>query len=317
MLILFCVVGGVGLDRLQAQNVTEVPMMQTVPSTYNSLFGRGTLGAPLAVTVDRAGNLYIADTENAVVRRVDALTGNMSTVAGGSPSGCPGQTDSFGDGCPANDAAIYPEGLALDQAGNLYVADGFRSLVRRVDAASGIISIFAGGGTGCSGQTDSFGDGCPATSAQLSRWSDGILAGIVVDGAGNVYIADSNNGLVRKVSSQTGIITIAAGIGLQSEAYCQGETDIAGDGCPATRASVLGIQAGWHWTVPATSTSPRPAGFGRWTPAGSSIPSRVLITTLSSTVETAVQPPAPDSALSVAWLWTASEICTSPTDMTM
>ena len=242
MLILFGVVSGVGSGRLQAQNVTIAPMIQTVPSTVNRIFGTGVLRAPLGVAVDNIGNLYIADTENGVVRRVDAVTGAMSSVAGGDPGSCPnccpGQTDSFGDGCPANDAMIYPQGLVLDQAGNLYIADAFHNLVRKVNAATGIISIFAGGGTGCPGQTDSFGDGCPATSAQLSIWPNGVLAGLVVDGAGNVYISDFSNGLVRKVNSQTGIITIAAGGGQlrTGDVYCSGETDGYGDGCPATQA---------------------------------------------------------------------------------
>ncbi|MHC5112213.1 MAG: PKD domain-containing protein, partial [Planctomycetota bacterium] len=134
-----------------------------VPATSTSLY------FPNWVAVDGAGNLYIADHYNHRIRRVDAVTGTTSTIAG---NGVPGYS---GDGGPATSASLnYPHSVAVDDAGNLYIADHYNHRVRRVDAASSIISTVAGNGVlGYSG------DGGPATSASLNR-----PIGVVVDGAG-------------------------------------------------------------------------------------------------------------------------------------
>ncbi|HEY6344320.1 MAG TPA: NHL repeat-containing protein [Bryobacteraceae bacterium] len=166
---------------------------------------------PLRVAVDGAGNLYIAG--GGRVRKV-SLEGTISTVAG---NGSPGYS---GDGGPATSAQIGAGSVAVDGAGNLYIAD---SRVRRVSPA-GIITTVAGNGTfGFSG------DGGPATSAQI------FPSSVAVDGAGNLYIADSQNNRVRKVSP-AGIITTVAGSGTPPP---RGRyTSYSGDGGPATSAEL-------------------------------------------------------------------------------
>jgi len=199
------------------------------------------LDGSVGVAVDGAGNLYIAEEVNERVRKVTAATGIITTVAGNGSSAtvtCTGYTDSAGDGCAATSAQLDdPVGVAVDGAGNLYIADGFNYRIRKVTAATGIITTVAGNGSNatvtCSGYTDSAGDGCAATSAQIN-----FPAGVAVDGAGNLYIADENNFRIRKVTAGTGIITTVAGNGSSATVTCSGYTDSAGDGCVATSAEV-------------------------------------------------------------------------------
>ncbi len=144
------------------------------PATSASLF------YPAGVAVDGTGNLYIADSYNCRVRKVSG--GTIGTVAGN------GLCDHSGDGGPATSASLfYPQDVALDSAGNLYITEGCR--VRKV--SGGTISTVAG--SGCFGIAD--GDGGPATSAYLYD-----PRGVAVDGTGNLYIADSSNCRVRQVS---------------------------------------------------------------------------------------------------------------------
>jgi sugar lactone lactonase YvrE len=155
------------------------------------------LRSAAGVAVDNAGNVYIADQLGGVVRMVNTQ-GIISTVAGG------GGFTSSGDGGPATKAGIAngPLSVAVDNQGNLYIAEGGGARVRKVNSA-GIISTFAGNGTnGFSG------DGGPAINAQFAD-----LRGIVTDNAGNVYISDYDNFRVRKVDA-SGIITTIAGAGL-------------------------------------------------------------------------------------------------------
>jgi len=193
------------------------------------------------VAVDAADNVYIADKWNRRVRKVSALTGIISTVAGCNCSG-------GGNGYPATSTNLHLVGdVAVDGSGNFYLTDlitdqGF-SFVLKVTASTGLVSTLAGGGHGCTGQTDSVGDGCPATSARLAP----NAAFIALDGAGNLYISDT--GRVRAVNTGTAAVTIA-GVVIQpgyiatvaggATAICSGHTDSVGDGCPATSALLNG-----------------------------------------------------------------------------
>ncbi len=151
-----------------------------------------TLDTPIGVAVDASGNVYIADTDNRRVRRVDT-SGNIAAFAG---TGTAGNT---GDGGAATSATLTgPRGVAADASGNVYIADTSHHRVRRVNT-SGNIAAFAG--TGTSGNT---GDGAAATSATLSN-----PRGVAVDSAGNVYIADTGNHRIRKVDTSGNIANVA------------------------------------------------------------------------------------------------------------
>jgi sugar lactone lactonase YvrE len=148
------------------------------------------LNGPGGVTVDAAGDIYIADSGNQRIRKVNA-SGIITTVAGGNAPwfDYEGFAGGFsGDGGPATSAELnYPLATAVDAAGNLYIADPGNNRVREVDAR-GIITTVAGNGTpGYSG------DGGPATEAALS------CSGIAMDGAGNIFIADAGNNAIRRL----------------------------------------------------------------------------------------------------------------------
>jgi trimeric autotransporter adhesin len=195
------------------------------PATAAQLF------RPLGVAVDAAGNLYIADTLNMVVRKVDAATGIVHTVAGNTAlttynGGFPFGSYS-GDGGPATSAGLdQPSGVAVDQAGNIYIADSVFTIVRKVTVATGIITTVAGNGkfTGL-GATN--GDGGLATSATVD------VSAIALDSAGNIYVAGLS--AVRKVSSADGVITTVAG-----DPNLSINITGKGDGGPATAAAIGG-----------------------------------------------------------------------------
>jgi sugar lactone lactonase YvrE len=166
---------------------------------------------PWGVAVDGAGNLFIADTLNHCIREV-SVSGVITTVAGTGTYGYDG------DGGAATSAQLwFPQGVAVDAAGNLFIADTYNNRIREV-SASGVITTVAG--TGTSGYS---GDGGPATSAQLAHPS-----GVAVDGAGNLFIVDTDNHRIRKVST-LGVITTVAG---------NGSLGYSGDNGPATSANL-------------------------------------------------------------------------------
>lgn len=149
------------------------------------------LNDPIEVGVDGVGNVYFVDFSNYRVRKVDATTGIITTIAG---TGVKGYS---GDGGLATAAQIERcIGLDVDDAGNVYFADAHR--VRKIDATTGIITTIAG--TGIRGYS---GDGGLATAAQIDWPND-----VALDSAGNIYIADQDR-VVRKVDAKTGIITTA------------------------------------------------------------------------------------------------------------
>lgn len=159
--------------------------------------------APGGITVDAAGNIYIADTGNNRIREIKASTGLITTIAGGgaTPGTCSGSKDSMGDGCVATSATLNaPYGVAFDPTGNMYIPDSGDNLVRVVNGTN-VIDIYAGDGTaGYSG------DGSAATSAELYS-----PLGVACDAAGNLYIADARNYVIRKVSARTHDIYTVAG----------------------------------------------------------------------------------------------------------
>lgn len=172
------------------------------------------LSNPGAVCTDASGNVYISDGGNNVIRKVDATTHKISTIAG---TGLSGYT---GDGGLATAADLArPAALAIDASGNIFFVDMDNSVVRKITASTGKISTVAGNNTvGCSG------DGGSAKSAELS----GPTA-IAVNAAGDLFIMDLGCNTLRKVKASTGIITTIAGNSFLVGAY-------SGDGGPAVNA---------------------------------------------------------------------------------
>jgi RHS repeat-associated protein len=151
------------------------------------------LDDPESVLVDPAGNIYVG--ERTRIRRIDRATGRISTIAGD-----PAQWGFRGDRGPATQALLNgPRGLAMDSSGNLYFADAYNHRIRRIDTA-GMITTVAG--TGISGYN---GDGIAATTARLSFPWD-----VALDFQGNLYIADSDNHRVRKVTPSGTIVTVGS-----------------------------------------------------------------------------------------------------------
>jgi N-acetylneuraminic acid mutarotase len=169
------------------------------------------LNSPYGVTLDAAGNLYIADLGNQRIRKVSPI-GIITTVAGNGASGY------SGDNGPAISAELFdPAGVAVDTSGSLYIADLGNQRIRKV-SPSGIVTTVAGNGNiGYSG------DNAPAASAELDN-----PTGVALDASGNLYITDEGNQRIRMVS-QSGIITTVAGNGIQG---------YSGDNGPSTGAEL-------------------------------------------------------------------------------
>jgi predicted secreted protein len=179
------------------------------PATASSIF------LPSGVAVDAAGNIYIADSNNNRIRKVNGATGIISTIAGN------GTVGSAGDGGLAVNASLNtPSSVVLDPAGDVFFSDFGNNVVRRIDAFSGMITTVAGviGTHGYSG------DKGLASVATL----DGPN-GVSFDANGNLYITDTGNNVIRFVSAQTGVITTVAGIG---------QPGFGGDNGPATEATL-------------------------------------------------------------------------------
>jgi len=154
---------------------------------------------PVGLATDAAGNVYFADYYNQRVRKVTVATGIITTVAGSGVAGF------LGDGGIATAAQLYyPTAVAVDGAGNVYIADSNNNRIRRVAAATSVITTIAGTGTAGVG-----GDGGPASAAQLNS-----PIGVAVDAGGNIYIADTQNHRIRKITAATGVISTFAGSGV-------------------------------------------------------------------------------------------------------
>jgi sugar lactone lactonase YvrE len=174
------------------------------------------LDTPQHITVDASGNLYISDQGNQRVRRVDAKTGMITTVAGSGPVGL-GKGSYSGDGGPATAATLSnPQSIAIDGAGNLYISDNRNALVRRV-SPDGIITTVAGGGK------NPVTEGAEAVSVTLGRPRN-----LAVDGQDNLFIWDGTLNRVLKMRPD-GKLSYYAG---------NGTAGFSGDGGPATAAQL-------------------------------------------------------------------------------
>lgn len=192
-------------DRIRRIDVRTGVITTVAGSGVRGFSGDGGLATraefyrPHVVEIDPDGNLVIGDSFNQRIRRVDAKTGIVRTIAGN------GELGSSGDGGPATEASFsYFGDIVFDPSGVLLVSGLHSNRVRRIDLRTGIIHALAGAG----GEESFGGDGGPALGAKFNR-----IGGLAVDEIGNLYIADSRNNRVRRVDARTGIVTTIAGIG--------------------------------------------------------------------------------------------------------
>jgi hypothetical protein len=177
------------------------------------------MSEPFMCAFDAQGHLYVAEATNHCIRRIDQATGVITTVAGTGVAGY------AGDGGPATRATLnQPYSLQIDTNGDIYIVDRLNAVIRKVEAATGIITTVVG-----TGEPGTGGDGGPGTRAQLREPNDCFL-----DGRGGLLIADVQDQRIRRLDLHTGIIITFAGTGDKAR---------AGDGGPATAASILGARA--------------------------------------------------------------------------
>ncbi len=173
------------------------------------------LAGPSGLCLDRLGDLYIADWGNQKIRKVNLATGIITTVAGNGTIGYSGD-----NGLATSAELSGPVSVSTDTFGNVFVADEYNSAIRKIEISTGIITTIAGNGSwGYSG------DNGPATNALLDEPS-----GIYIDGQNNIYFSEYENGVIRRISGITGIITTVAGNGSQG---------FSGDNGLATHAELI------------------------------------------------------------------------------
>ena len=204
---------GTLLGSILVTGVGLGPLQEITPGNITTVAGDGGLAymgdgmaathasfaVPLGVAVDASGNLYISDTGNNRIRRIDANSEEVSTIAGDGVSGL------NGDGGPSILSEVSsPSAIALDGAGNLFFADTGNDVIRRIDRLSGLITSVVG----TLGKPGYSGDGSAASSARLSAPS-----AFAFDASGNMVVADTGNNVIRKVDAATGVITTIAGTG--------------------------------------------------------------------------------------------------------
>jgi len=197
------------------------------------------LNMPFHCDFDRAGNLYIADSDNNRIRKVDVKTGLIATVAGNGQKGS-GDQSSRGDGGSAIKAAVsIPYAVAVDANGDLYIVEQKTTFVRKVDGKTGIITTVAG-----TGKPGFSGDGGKGNEAQLREPNDCCL-----DGKGGLLIADVQDWRIRRLDLRTGILSTFAGTGRPKDfgpAFklgVQWDRKTLGDGGKATEAIIVGARA--------------------------------------------------------------------------
>jgi hypothetical protein len=216
-----------------------------------------TLNGPKAVAIGTDGSVYIADTGNNVIRKVSA-NGIITLFAGGGTvctavsQYTPGATDAIGDGCLATQATFSaPSGLATDAFGSLYVADTGNNLIRQI-GSTGFVTVLAGGGTVCSSNVDSNGDGCPAAQTIFSA-----PTGLVYDPTGqNIIVADTGHSIVRKIYLST---TFTNTSGVASNIQVNPVTLIAGNGQAGTSVDQNNVATASQLSFP-TGVAISPAG---------------------------------------------------------
>ncbi len=230
--ITFMVLGCANIPRGQgggsssSQSSSLEPFMFTIAGTLGSSGTNGDgdfatnaqLKNPQGVYLDSVGNIYIADTQNHAIRKINVTNSKINTVAG-----ILGKVGTTGDGGLATSAKLnYPANVYIDLAGNIFITDAWNHAIRKVNASDGKINTVAG----ILGSNGSSGDGGLAINADLY-----FPTGVFIDSAENIFIADAGNNAIRKVSTDGNINTIAGILGVSG---------ITGDGGSATTARLNG-----------------------------------------------------------------------------
>ncbi len=179
------------------------------------------VGSPVSVALDRAGDVYISDAYSNQIFKISS--GTLTLVAGNGTSGYSGD-----GGAPTSAALNEPEGIFVDGSGNIFIADSGNNVIREVAASTGNIATVAGNFTLGGGYS---GDGSAATSAQLND-----PFGVFADASGNIFIADTDNNVIREVSASSGNISTVAGNFKAGSGY-------TGDNGPATSARLAAPQS--------------------------------------------------------------------------
>jgi uncharacterized protein (TIGR03437 family) len=215
--------GGMAVDasgNLYVSDTNNFRILKVSGGAITTVVGPGGLSAypslyqPAGIALDAAGDLFIADFGNDQIREVKSGSTNVITVAGSGSGGY------YGDGAAATSAALYgPSSVAVDSAGNVFLADSLNNVIREVTASNGYITTVAGVQT----LPGFYGDGGPAISAGLDN-----PTGVFVDGSGNIFIADRGNNRIRKFTVGGSITTVAGNGG-------EGHLGIPG---PATSAEL-------------------------------------------------------------------------------
>ena len=202
------------LRRVDAKTklITTIAGIRKNVFTGDGLASQTGLARPGGLAFDREGRLMIADTMNGRLRRLDFKSGRIETLAGNGDMAFNGRP-----GKALETAMAWPNAPRVDRAGNLWFCATGNNRVLRLDARTGLVLVAAGNGLG-----NYAGDGGPGPDAQLNQ-----PASLVVDGADNVFIADTMNHAIRRLDAKTGILTTVAG---------DGTPGFDGDGGPAAKA---------------------------------------------------------------------------------
>jgi len=218
---------GTGLNSSTVTVETSAPIVITTPLNVSTLAGQplssggidGAGGAarfysPTGIAADTAGNLYLADTDNHTIRKIVSSTGAVTTLAG--LPGSSGSTDGTGSAARFNN----PSGVAVDNAGNVFVADTMNNTVRKI-TTSGVVTTLAGS-PGAAGSIDGTGGAARFCGPQ----------GLAIDSSNNLYVADANNQTIRRIVTSTGVVTTMAGSAGNS-GNTDGAASVARFSCPS------------------------------------------------------------------------------------
>jgi sugar lactone lactonase YvrE len=180
------------IRKITTSGVVTTLAGSITPGSSNGPFYEASFNGPWGLTVDKSGNVYVADKGNNLIRKINPA-GTVSTLAG---SGTKGASNNAVDSL----ATFYaPEGVAVDATGNVYVADAGNNLIRKISASGGVSTLAGSGSQGSANGT--------GTSASFNN-----PVGVAVDASGNVYVADAYNNLIRKITP-AGVVTTVAGSG--------------------------------------------------------------------------------------------------------